>query len=139
MIGTSGSARNATISDWSRLWKMEAPIEVKIILWRPSDNKSTTLLDLKRSNGRRRIEIDTICWSFTSATIWSLVLQPYVGGVNGCACGSYISAEHIIRHMTDLETLLTVNASQMASLKNRTFFFLSVEPGPERLFMGCSC
>ena len=64
-------------------------------------------------------------------------MQPYyVGGVNGCACGSYISAEHIIRHMTDLETLLTVNASQMASLKNRTFFFLSVEPGPERLFMG---
>ena len=143
MIGTSGSARNATISDWSRLWKMEAPNEVKIILWRPSHNKSTTFLDLKRSNERRRIENlihpYPVCgivrwWSFTSATIWSLVLQPYVGGVNGCACGSYISAEHIIRHMTDLETLLTVNASQMASLKNRTFFFCLLSLG----LKGCS-
>jgi len=122
---------------------MEAPNEVKIILWRPSHNKSTTFLDLKRSNERRRIENlihpYPVCgivrwWSFTSATIWSLVLQPYVGGVNGCACGSYISAEHIIRHMTDLETLLTVNASQMASLKNRTFFFCLLSLG----LKGCS-
>jgi len=61
---------------------MEAPNEVKIILWRPSHNKSTTFLDLKRSNERRRIENLIHPYPVCGIVRWRWScnnMQPYVG------------------------------------------------------------